>query len=243
MRLCSNTYLVSRLLCGVVISSFDKSQSKMWFWTYRLRRLVWRKTRRSKKQLADQHRTNPARISAGPTNLSHSYRAVSAMDTTWLSTDLESFHLECSELNLQAQMTSPLDPGSKQWEYSVIQRLLFHLITPISKEHTRNVAGYLLSETKREYSFFIYIFNLRIDNTYDLKLSKWYCKNSLFDFLVQKLAKWKGVFVLQSSLKNCAKILVRRELSDRYRKTQEKFQYQGVELCVTFRVYTLHNSH
>ena len=35
---------------------------------------------------------------------------------------------------------------------------------------------------------------------------------------------------LEIDTKNCAQILVRRVLSGRYRITQEKFQYQGVEI-------------
>ena len=38
------------------------------------------------------------------------------------------------------------------------------------------------------------------------------------------------------------KMLVRRVLSDRYRITQEQFQYQGVEISITFRAHTLHKS-
>ena len=38
-------------------------------------------------------------------------------------------------------------------------------------------------------------------------------------------------------------MLVRMVLSGRYRITQDKFQYEGVELGMTFRAYALYNRH
>ena len=51
-----------------------------------------------------------------------------------------------------------------------------------------------------------------------------------------------GRYPLQQSLVigSYVKMLVREVLSDRYRITQEQFQYQGVEICMTFRAYTLY---
>ena len=39
------------------------------------------------------------------------------------------------------------------------------------------------------------------------------------------------------------KMMVRRVLSDRYRITQERFQYHRVEICMTFRVIPFIDSH
>ena len=39
------------------------------------------------------------------------------------------------------------------------------------------------------------------------------------------------------------KMLMRRVLSDIYRITQDKFQYHGVEISMSFRVFTLYNSY
>ena len=36
---------------------------------------------------------------------------------------------------------------------------------------------------------------------------------------------------------------MREVLWDRYRITQEQFQYQGAEICMMFRANTLYNSH
>ena len=54
-----------------------------------------------------------------------------------------------------------------------------------------------------------------------------------------------GLYHLQQSLviESYIKKLMRRVLSDRYRIKQEKFQYQGEEICMMFRAYTLYNSH
>ena len=54
-----------------------------------------------------------------------------------------------------------------------------------------------------------------------------------------------GLYPLQQSvgIGSYVEILVRRVLSDRYRITQEQFQYQGVEISMTFQIYTLYNSH
>ena len=38
-------------------------------------------------------------------------------------------------------------------------------------------------------------------------------------------------------------MLVREVLSDRYRITQDKFQYQRVEISMTFRAYAFYNSY
>ena len=48
-----------------------------------------------------------------------------------------------------------------------------------------------------------------------------------------------GLYPLQPSLVEGSyiKMLLRRVLSDRYRITQEIFQYHRVEMCMTFRVY------
>ena len=35
-------------------------------------------------------------------------------------------------------------------------------------------------------------------------------------------------------------MLMRRVLADRYRRTQEQFQYHGVEISMTFQAYTLY---
>ena len=53
-----------------------------------------------------------------------------------------------------------------------------------------------------------------------------------------------GLTPLQQSvvMGSYVKMLMRRVLSDRYRITQETFQYQGVEICMTFRVFTFCNS-
>ena len=54
-----------------------------------------------------------------------------------------------------------------------------------------------------------------------------------------------GLYPLQQSLviRSNVRMLVRRVLSDRYLRTQEIFQYHGVDICMTFGVYTLYNSH
>ena len=54
-----------------------------------------------------------------------------------------------------------------------------------------------------------------------------------------------SLYPLQQSLGigSYVKMLVRRVLADRYRRTQEKFQDHGVEMCMTFRAYTFYNSH
>ena len=51
-----------------------------------------------------------------------------------------------------------------------------------------------------------------------------------------------GLYPLHQSLaiRSYVKMLVRRVLSDRYRIAQAKFQYQGVEICMTFQAYTLY---
>ena len=51
-----------------------------------------------------------------------------------------------------------------------------------------------------------------------------------------------GLYPLQQSLEmgSYVKLLVRRVLLDRCsRMTQEKFQYDGVEMCMTFRAYCI----
>ena len=54
-----------------------------------------------------------------------------------------------------------------------------------------------------------------------------------------------GLYHLQQLLviESYLKMLARRVLSDRYRTKQEKFQYQGVEIYMTFRVSTIYNSY
>ena len=47
-----------------------------------------------------------------------------------------------------------------------------------------------------------------------------------------------GLYPLQQSLvigSHVAKMLVRRVQSDKYKTTQEQFEYQGVEICMAFR--------
>ena len=48
--------------------------------------------------------------------------------------------------------------------------------------------------------------------------------------------------LLQQSLviESYVKMLVRRVPLDRYRITQEQFQYQGVEICIMFRTYAIY---
>ena len=50
-----------------------------------------------------------------------------------------------------------------------------------------------------------------------------------------------GLYSLQQSLVigSYAKMLVRKVLSDRLRIAQEEFHYQGVEIRITFRAYTV----
>ena len=54
-----------------------------------------------------------------------------------------------------------------------------------------------------------------------------------------------GLYSLGQSLVigSYLKMLVREVLSDRYRITQEKFQYQGVEIYMTILADTLYNNH
>ena len=54
-----------------------------------------------------------------------------------------------------------------------------------------------------------------------------------------------GLYHLQQSLviESYVKILVREVLSDRYGIPLEKFQYQEVEMLMTFLAYTFYNSH
>ena len=51
-----------------------------------------------------------------------------------------------------------------------------------------------------------------------------------------------GLYPAQQSLVigSYAEMLMREVLSDRYRITQEKFQYRGVEICMTFQAYALY---
>ena len=54
-----------------------------------------------------------------------------------------------------------------------------------------------------------------------------------------------GLYPLQQSLEigSYVKMLVRRVLSDKYRIPQEKFYYQGVEICMLYRVFNLCKNH
>ena len=50
------------------------------------------------------------------------------------------------------------------------------------------------------------------------------------------------IYLLLTLLKRTMqKMLMRRVLSDRHKTTQEEFQYNGVELCMMFRAYTLYH--
>ena len=51
-----------------------------------------------------------------------------------------------------------------------------------------------------------------------------------------------SIFYEETHELNREKMLVREVLSDRCRITQEKFQYQGVEICMTFQACTLNSS-
>ena len=74
----------------------------------------------------------------------------------------------------------------------------------------------------------------------DGKLSKGErCKQRTKNQVGQRLL----LLLLWRWLWNICKILVREVLSDRYRIAHEKFQYHWVELFMTFRVFTLYNSH
>ena len=62
---------------------------------------------------------------------------------------------------------------------------------------------------------------------------------------IRNMTDVSGLYPLQKSLVigSYVKMLVREVLSDRYRITQEQFQYQGVEISMMFQAYTLYNSH
>ena len=53
-----------------------------------------------------------------------------------------------------------------------------------------------------------------------------------------------GLYPLQHAvIGSYVKMLVCEVLSDRYRIRQGQFQYQAIEILMTFRVYSLYTSH
>ena len=54
------------------------------------------------------------------------------------------------------------------------------------------------------------------------------------------LIKWENNSGQSYRNENCAKMLVCMALSDRYRITQEKFLYHGVEIYMMLLAYTLY---